>query len=158
MSQEEIRATFDYKDGHLYWKATKSRKKLNGKRAGWTKPDTGYICVSVNRITTREHRLIWTLFNGLIPKDMFIDHLDRNRTNNRIENLRLVTQSENLRNAKTFRTNTTGVKGVYYDKGMKKYCARIYTAPYKCLVLGYSADLEEAKAMRLEAERKYGYM
>ena len=148
---------FDYKEGELYWKQPRYRKIKVGQKAGTRKPN-GYVIVCVYRHLYRAHRLIWTMFNGEIPVGKFIDHIDRDRANNRLENLRLVDNSLNLRNAKTFRTNTTGVRGVYFDKGMKKYCARIYTAPYKCVILGYSKSLAEAKRMRQTAEKKYGYL
>lgn len=158
MSQEKIKELFDYRDGALYWKTLTSRKIKLGARAGTIKNDSGYEIVCVNRRLYRTHRLIWVMFNGDIPDGFVIDHIDRNRANNNLNNLRVVTISQNTRNAKRFSTNTTGVRGIYFDRGMKKYCARIYTVPYKCKILGYYDNLAEAKSVRLEAEKLYDYL
>jgi DNA-directed RNA polymerase subunit N (RpoN/RPB10) len=158
MTQQQLLDTFEYRDGELYWKKDIYRKIKKGMKAGTIKNDTGYVIICVKRTLYRAHRLIWTMFNGEIPEGKLLDHIDRNRSNNRIENLRLVTISENARNSKRYVTNTTGVRGVYYDKGMKKYCARIYKAPYEVVILGYSESLEEAARMRREAELVNGYL
>ena len=59
----------------------------------------GYKRVTINKKTRSIHRIVWEIFNGEIPKDMVIDHIDGNRSNNDLNNLRLVTQSENMINA-----------------------------------------------------------
>lgn len=77
------------------------------------------------------HRIVWQLFNGSIPKGMFIDHFDQDKTNNRIENLRLVEPAVNSRNSKLNSKNQTGVAGVTYHEEVRgeftycKYFARI---------------------------------
>jgi hypothetical protein len=78
------------------------------------------------------------------PKNKQIDHIDHNRLDNRKCNLRLCTNQENSRNKGLNLNNTSGVKGVYFDKQLKKWRARI-TINYKSVHLGIFDDLEEAK-------------
>lgn len=59
----------------------------------------GYLRISIENKQYSIHRLIWETFNGIIPEGYCIDHIDGNRANNSISNLRLVTQSENMKNA-----------------------------------------------------------
>lgn len=80
----------EYRDGNLYWKSGLRK----GKKAG--APGTyGYIYLSVNGKRYSGHRIIWEMHNGEIPKGIWIDHKDRNTSNNKIENLRLATPSQN---------------------------------------------------------------
>ncbi len=58
------------------------------------------------------HRVVWILFNKVIDNSKVVDHIDRDSSNNKITNLRVVSEAENLRNPSKFRTNTSGVTGV----------------------------------------------
>ena len=93
ISQVEVKEYFEYRnDGYLYWK--KHRKKTAiGSKAGCQ--DKRYWRICLNCKIYSLHRLIWIYFNGSIPIDMEIDHIDRDTFNNKIENLRLVTSSQN---------------------------------------------------------------
>lgn len=95
------------------------------------------------------HRLIMNP-----KKDKVIDHINGDPLDNRKENLRICTQSENLLNRKLSKNNTTGVAGVKYDKHRKSYVARI-TVEGKEIYLGQYSTLQEAKKIRFEAEKKY---
>jgi hypothetical protein len=75
--------------------------------------------------TVRVHVLVWLLCKGAIPVGFEIDHADRDDSNNRVENLRLATGSENQRNRGAQRNNTTGFKGVSFDRRTKRYSASI---------------------------------
>lgn len=66
------------------------------------------------------HRIIWLLKKKKIDADLEIDHINRNTLDNRIENLRLITKSRNMQNRKKCTRNTSGVKGVYWDKVVKE--------------------------------------
>lgn len=66
----------------------------------------GYCC----------HRIIWIIFHGKIPDGCIVDHIDRNRRNNKIENLRLTTTAGNAQNQKMYSTNKSGITGVYFNK------------------------------------------
>lgn len=63
------------------------------------------------------HRIVWFLITGEdVPPDCLVDHIDGDRLNNKIDNLRLVSETVNLRNAVKYSNNTTGITGIYYDK------------------------------------------
>jgi hypothetical protein len=111
--------------------------------------------VQVRRKHFLAHRLIWMLVHGPIPPGMEIDHIDHDHTNNRIDNLRLVTRKENMRNQARYPTNKTGVNGVrLLPHG--RYQARIHIDGHE-KSLGNFKTLEEAAAARAAADRLYGF-
>lgn len=71
-----------------------------------------YWITSIDEVQYKIHRIVWILNNGSIEDDLYIDHFDRNRSNNKISNLRVVTQSTNNRNSSKRSHNTTGVTGI----------------------------------------------
>lgn len=88
----------------------------------------GYRIARVNGEVCRVHRLIWTMLVGEIPDGYMIDHIDGNRVNNCISNLRLATRVENQRNAKMRCDNTSGAKGVSFDKRAGKWRVQVRLA------------------------------
>lgn len=78
------------------------------------KKGTKYAIVGVEGRNWYAHRVIWILYNGHLPGDLVIDHIDGNALNNRIENLRAVPQKLNNRNASKRKDNTSGETGVYF--------------------------------------------
>ena len=88
------------------------------------------------------------------PKDMHVDHINRNTLDNRKSNLRLCTFTENMRNRPKYATNTTGYRGVTYHKRDKMYQAQIKVNG-KRLFLGYFTTAEEAHEAYKEASRLY---
>ena len=87
---------FEYRDGNLYWKAKTAptaRIKI-GDKVG-TLDAYGYVILRAYGVAKKVHRVIWEMFNGAIPKDMEIDHINNNRSDNRIENLQLLTYIKN---------------------------------------------------------------
>lgn len=80
--------------------------------------ERGYRYLSVNNKNRAAHQVIWEFVNGEIPHRMEIDHIDGDPSNNRIDNLRLVTHGQNMQNQHHPRSNnkTSGVKGVHWDK------------------------------------------
>lgn len=96
ISYEEASELLEYRDGMLFWKVSMGRARA-GDRAGNVEKSSGYRRVRVLGIQYREHRLVWLLCKGNHPKNQ-IDHIDRNKANNRIDNLRDVSQYANMRN------------------------------------------------------------
>jgi hypothetical protein len=143
----ELHSLFDYKDGVLTWK--QGRKK--GKVAGSLKP-TGYTVVEIKNQNIMAHRLVWIMHNGSI--DGQVDHINGNRSDNRIENLRVVTDYQNQWNRKIGKNNTIGIKGIRLRKDNNKYEARL-CVNNKRIVLGSFDDLELAELVVMEARDKY---
>lgn len=106
---------FYYNDGHLY-------NKKNNKRLGTLNRD-GYIHIGLDYKYYKEHRLIFLIHHGYLPK--IIDHIDGNKQNNKIENLRPCTKSQNCLNAKNKKHSKCGYKGVSYEKRYNTWVASI---------------------------------
>ena len=125
-----------------------------GKPAGF-RHGKGYRQISVDDIKYMTHRIAWAMeHDGPMPQD--IDHIDGDRANNRIANLRAATRSENLANAMIARHNTSGAKGVHFNRYWGKFEAHI-THHYKYYHLGKFDTLEQAAAARRKAaERLHG--
>lgn len=101
-----------YEGGFLRWKHTKGRRKAGAVVGG---NSNGYTRCQLLGRQYAVHRLVWAYFKGVLPCAT-IDHIDGNRSNNRIENLRLATQSENNMNYDKPKNNTSGFRGVYLDR------------------------------------------
>lgn len=108
------------------------------------------------RRSIRAHRLALYMRGINIPTGMEVDHIDGNKLNNKLENLRIVSRVENNRNTKTGKNNTSGVKGVHWDKGVGKWRAVIWVNK-KCIQLGVFDYLDDARAARESAKIKYGF-
>ena len=83
--------------------------------------DRGYLKVGHFKV----HKVVWEMFNGKSPEGMQIDHINGNKLDNRIENLRIATYAENQWNAKTRVDNKSGVKGVCWHKATRRWLAQI---------------------------------
>jgi hypothetical protein len=142
VSQDHLKALFTYSDGELIYINTKGRG-VAGRAAG-SRNEYGYVRTSVIGFKyLLVHRLIWILHYGAIPDDLFIDHINGQRDDNRISNLRLVNRSQNKRNSGIYATNTVGVRGVTMDKG--KFRTRL-SSNGKTYELGSYDTKAEAKA------------
>jgi hypothetical protein len=113
----------------------------------------GYGRVSVDSNRYLVHRIIWKLVTGNDPIKL-IDHIDGNRLNNRVSNLREANDSENQWNSLAQKNNKLGIKGVRLDKNGKNYCARI-THYGKEYGLGTYDTIEEASLAYQKASLKY---
>jgi hypothetical protein len=116
---------------------------------------TKYWQICIDGQIYRAHRLAWFYVYGEWPKE-HIDHIDGCGTNNRIDNLRDVTNQKNHTNTKVAKNNTSGVKGVCWYKPYSKWRARINVYGNE-ISLGYHETLEAAAAARAAAEIEHGY-
>ena len=109
----------------------------------------GYIKSGIENKKILLHRLVMCP-----PDDMFVDHINHNRFDNRKKNLRIVTQLQNSWNSPKKKNNTSGYSGVYYIKSKKKWKALIGVNKKK-IDLGIFENKEDAIKARKEAEEKY---
>lgn len=157
---------FEYKeDGFLYWKESELKRShfrniSPDRKAGCVGKGKNnkafYIEIRYLDKIHRAHKIVWEMHNGKIPNGMQIDHIDGNGTNNKLENLRLVTCAENLKNKSRYANNTSGCVGVSWHKAQKKWMAYISDAG-KRITIGYYKVLDDAITARKDAERVYGY-
>jgi len=144
ITQEELRKQLHYdpETGVFTWAIRKPRVKF-GSVAGKVKPN-GYCEVRVNLISYGSHRLAWLYVHGRWPEGV-IDHINRNPSDNRIENLRELPFAANLRNCGARSNSSTGVKGVSLHKLSGKYRATLRVSGRR-LWLGLFETIEEAAA------------
>lgn len=145
-STELVRSAFDYdeKIGRLRW-------KLTGKLAGGVGAN-GYVEIGFHRKNWKSHRLVWLWHGRDLPE--FLDHIDGDPLNGRVENLRAATKAQNMHNMKRTARNKCGVKGVFYDPLTGKWRARLMTHR-KIVELGRHEDLEFAELVITMAREKY---
>lgn len=169
ISIETLRALLDYnpETGDLTWKprpvsmfkAPRDAAAWNARYAGRPALTTingcGYLTGGIFDRQRLAHRVAWAICHGEWPVDQ-IDHQNGDRTDNRISNLRVVSHSENGRNQKRPRTNTSGVIGVSWSLSAGKWRALI-TADGARKHLGYFADFYAAVAARKAAEAEHGF-
>lgn len=118
---EHWRNTFEYVDGNLVWKINIGTRAKAGNVAGCLHKD-GYYRVVLSRKSLLVHRVIFAIIYGYLPT--VVDHVDRNRSNNNITNLREADFSTNIHNSSVSVVNTSGEKGVRLTKN-NKYEARV---------------------------------
>ena len=167
-TQEYLLECFRYEPetGLLYWRERplyhfrdenkRIMKVTNSKNVGnlvGYLNSMGYYDTELEDVRYRVHRIVWKLYYGVEPRE-FIDHINGDRTDNRIENLREANYNENMSNVKKSSKNTSGYKGVSWIKSKKKYrCVLTYNK--KSIFLGYFDDPKEAHKVYCEASLKY---
>ena len=144
---ELLRERFDYnpETGEITYRV-RSGGEVAGSPAGWT-ASSGYRYIKINRSSYKLHRIVWLLVYGEDPGEMEIDHIDRDKSNNRINNLRLADRISNCLNKGISKANKSGVTGVTYCKRDK-----LWVAKWRCKCLGYFKTKDEAVKARLNAE------
>lgn len=142
---------YNAKTGVFTWLKTRYNKRA-GRMVGWL--DTrGYLCLRVQRIRVRVHRLVWFYETGAWPAQE-IDHRNGAKADNRIANLREASRFENMVNAPKRRDNTSGVRGVHWHRASKKWAACI-CAGGKHVHLGLFLEKGDAVFARAAAVKKY---
>lgn len=163
---------YDSETGKLFWKerpaelfsggkigdeaaAKRWNKVYAGKEAFKYVSNTGYLRGSIFGKGYIAQRVIWMLHTGEWPSKM-IDHIDGNKLNNRIDNLRVVDHSGNGCNTKMRSNNTSGVNGVYWHRRRRKWAAQL-SIRGNAKYLGLFESMEEAEAARQAANAQYGF-
>lgn len=144
-----------YSNGKLYWKVSPANRVKIGDEAG--NPNKyGYARFAYKGKYYLAHRVIWEMHYGAIPEGMEVDHIDHDRLNNVISNLRLASSSDNSRNMSLRSTNKSGTSGVSWNAARNKWQARVW-ANGKRIHLGLFETREEAVAVREAANLKHNY-
>lgn len=168
-SQEYLNECFSYDmdTGFLTWKerpishfsgkssCNQSNSRSSLKRAGCVyKTNSGkkYVRVLISQKGYLAHRVIWVMLKGFEPEQL--DHINGNGEDNRIENLRASSHSENTKNNRRRKDNISGVTGVFFDKNSSKWKAEIRVNTKK-IALGYYKDIGDAEISRKAAEKRF---
>ena len=134
-----IRKYFKYNEDGTF-----TRTDRRGSNGSFDKD--GYLIIKIKGKQYKAHRLVFAYFNGRFP-NREIDHINRNRSDNRIENLRECTRQQNIANTKRTPNPKTGVVGIYYDtctKGLKKkYTFHFKGKTYRFLTLEEALNKKE---------------
>jgi hypothetical protein len=125
LSLDHLKQVLDYnpQTGVFVWKVSTARRIVPGTVAG-TVNSKGYRVIQLFRKLHTEHRLAWFYVTGVWPSDQ-IDHINQVKTDNRFENLREATNSQNSQNSKIRRNNTSGYKGVSWWAHREKWAAQM---------------------------------
>ena len=150
ITQDYVKQLLEYRDGVLYWKVSRGKAKV-GAKAGYLN-QIGYFQTQVNGKLYLNHRLIFLMHHGYLPQ--YLDHIDGNTLNNKIENLRAATLTQNQYNRKLNKNNSSGVKGVWWRKDIKKWRVS-FKINGKEKSFGVFDNLELAEIVAQEARTKY---
>lgn len=148
------RSLFSYEkeSGNLIW-AAKHNRVVAGDVAGYKAKD-GYIRILVKRKSYLAHRIVWIFCNGDIG-DFDVDHINGDRSDNRICNLRLATRYENNQNRRVNKNSSSGIKGVGFDERKQKWIARCCVFGVRVYVGAFSDKLTAEAAIKEFRERKH---
>lgn len=154
------RLAYEPATGILTWKNYSGRSaQWNGryadKKAFITDNGGGYLVGCIDGRTYLAHRVAYAIHYGIAP-DGFIDHIDGSTANNKADNLRAVSQSDNLKNARRSTRNVSGVTGVHWAARRNEWVAKI-TTHQKTYHIGCFQNFEDAVAARKSAEMCFGF-
>ena len=151
LTQEQVKKLFKYNPdtGDLICKVRRGNNGGIGDVAGYC--NKGYLQVTIDGKGYYNHRVIWLYVHGYIPEHD-LDHINRKRFDNRIKNLREVSRQCNNRNCGNRNNNTSGVKGIFWHKTIKKWQANI-GVNRELKHLGYYDEFDNAVCARLAGEQ-----
>ena len=152
-SRMKIAELFVYRNGNLFNRVSRGGGAIAGALAGHDDSE-GYRTVKIGSSDYKVHRLIYKLIHGYDPDQ--IDHINGDKGDNRIGNLRSVSNAENARNRKMSSNNTSGRAGVGWHKKQKRWQARIRVSG-QLIHLGSYIEFDDAVRAREEAEVLYGF-
>lgn len=152
-SREELQEWFDYQDGELIRiKSSDTRPDTIGKAFGGL-TGTGYIQGWFKGKLYYLHHLVWIYYNGNLPEGV-IDHVNRDKTDNRIENLREASKQQNTFNREGNHSAVSQFKGV--SKKRDKWRARITVDGVECSLGSFNSEIEAGLAYKQAAKLLQG--
>jgi hypothetical protein len=157
ITQERLKEVLTYAPdtGVFYWAKKTCAKVVVGKEAGCISP-RGYRHIRIDGTLHLAHRLAWLFSHGSIPDGMQVDHINRDKSDNRISNLRLATNAENARNQDGHRRRASAFKGVFWDKTGKNWGARICVDRTHKYLGGFPTEKQAAAAYDRAAAQFHG--
>jgi hypothetical protein len=160
MTPVELRQLVDYDPdlGTLTWKPRDGNACFNSKLAGkpaFAQPSDGYLIGRLGGKNYKSHRVAWAIFHGTWP-DGQIDHINGDRSDNRIANLRCVANAVNSKNQKKRSTNKSGEPCVNWFARDQKWWVKI-TADGHQKHIGYFDTIRDAVSARNAAWKEHGF-
>lgn len=154
ITQQAVRDVLDYSPsaGTLTWRVARGRCAA-GSPAGY-EADRGYRAIRIFGKVMYIHRVAFLYMAGSMPPE--VDHINGSRSDNRWANLRAADRLENSKNMKTPNTNKSGVIGVFWNRGKRKWTARIKVRQQD-IHLGHFERLSDAAEARRVAELEHGF-
>jgi len=154
ISQKQLKEILHYNpiEGSFVWRKSIGSAKA-GNKAGYIH-HMGYHYIGIKGEAHSLHRLAWIYSNGSIPEGKEIDHLNGNKSDNRLANLRTASRSMNCKNSRMYKSNASGLTGVALADGA--YTARIQTNG-KAIHLGRYDNIFDAACARRSAELRYNF-
>ncbi len=143
ITQEYLKQIIDYDEstGNFTWKINANTRARIGQVAGGLRPD-GYIVIGINKEEYLAHRLVYLYVYGSLP-ELYVDHKNCIRNDNRLSNLRLADTFQNSKNMLISKRNSSGFKGVSWDKAKEKWLA-VTRLNGKHKFIGYFNTAQEA--------------
>jgi hypothetical protein len=152
ITQAKLKKVLDYnpKTGVFTWLTELNTRVMAGDKAG-SVGKNGYRRIAIGGRTYPAHRLAFLYMTGEWPPSQ-VDHKNGKPSDNRWRNLRAATPTENTRNKRVQKNNATGVKGVYFHKGNRRYFAKIHVdgkhihlGAFRCQTAAHLAYCRAAK-------------
>lgn len=159
ITQDQVRELFDYRNGELYWKKYRSSNAQKGDLAGSISKGTGYRTIRINGKSYQAHRVIFLWHHDYLPE--FLDHIDGDKLNNNINNLREATKSQNATNSKNTKyyngkPTSSGFKGVHWHKQREKWQSRISINGKRKHLGLFTSEIKAARSYNRAAIKEYG--
>ncbi len=153
------RLRYEPETGKLFWRdceeTHRSGRASANKEAFTSKTKHGYLHGSIDKKKLYSHRVAWAIYYGDWPREQ-VDHISGDRSDNRICNLREVSNKENAKNRALMPNNKSGVCGVYWCKANRNWTASIKING-KNKHLGSFSSIHDAKDAREAAQKQHGY-
>jgi hypothetical protein len=146
VSQERVLELFKYEDGKLFHRSDNQPATI------YVTKGHRYARIKFDKREFKLHRIIFLYHHGYLPD--IIDHINGDRYDNRIENLREANTYQNRQNSRIYSTSKSGVKNVYWNSSMNKWRVSMHINGEKH-IFGHYTDLEEAKQVATSMRDKY---
>jgi hypothetical protein len=150
ITKERLLETYSFDGSRFFYKLP----ARGGREAGYNVEGYRYMMVDLKPYPT--HHLVWLMHHGELPEQGYdVDHINMDRSDNRIENLRLATRSQNMMNMPAHVDSKSGIKGVSWREDTKKWSVRVTIGNGVYKSFGSYDNLELAELVAQEAREKY---